>query len=464
MARARSQAAEARGAHAKERGQFHQLLLKNPNYFGNFPESGLKPILELAGNIFYEQLTCVAYNFSRDELEATVQIKRANGYGGDLCTAGSKEYVRFYVDYGSGWEDAGLASFSVHDIPNSTDCAGHTTKPLTYVATFPHEPRRDWCGQPVLPNVRAILSWSAIPPAGQPNWVQPWGNTLDRHVQIRPRRLIVHDIAVAVAASLGQQLKLPPEFEYLKLEKIPLPEPPDPPIEQLAELYLKSAKAAKTPLVEPHRFALHELQAAEGLALVSQSAPLRQVRTACGHRNRPRRSARRAGEDEGRRLLRGDRLSRARLQPRVAGRFADDQAAHRLPGKSLPEGKLRVRRLLGRLGGHLRLGVRRHRQAQRPRHRVDPRGRAPLLDRRCRWEACWRSTERNARRRRSPASVPSSPGTRRRRPSMPTWCRTGATVSTPMSRSSRRSRSPSTRRSTSSAASASPRSTSAATG
>jgi hypothetical protein len=55
--------------------QFHQLLLKNPHYFGNFPESGLKPILELAGNIFYEQLTCVAYNFSRDELEATVQMR-----------------------------------------------------------------------------------------------------------------------------------------------------------------------------------------------------------------------------------------------------------------------------------------------------------------------------------------------------------------------------------------------------
>lgn len=272
MARARSQAAEARGAHAKERGQFHQLLLQNPNYFGNFPESGLEPVLELAGSTYYEELTCVAYNITRDELEATVQIKRPTGYGGDLCTAGSKEYVRFFVDYGSGWEDAGLASFTAHDIPNSTDCAGRSTKPLTYVVTFPHAPRRDWCGRPVLPNVRAILSWTAVPPFGSPNWVQPWGNTLDRHVQIRPRVLFVHDLATAIATSLGAQVKLPPELEYAALEEIPLPEPPDPTLEELGELYLKGAQAAKAPLVEPHRFALHELQAASGLALVSQPA------------------------------------------------------------------------------------------------------------------------------------------------------------------------------------------------
>ena len=463
MARARSQAAEARGAHAKERGQFHQLLLKNPNYFGNFPESGLKPILELAGNIFYEQLTCVAYNFSRDELEATVQIKRANGYGGDLCTAGSKEYVRFYVDYGSGWEDAGLASFSVHDIPNSTDCAGHATKPLTYVATFPHEPRRDWCGQPVLPNVRAILSWSAIPPAGQPNWVQPWGNTLDRHVQIRPRRLIVHDIAVAVAASLGQQLKLPPEFEYLKLEKIPLPEPPDPPIEQLAELYLKSAKAAKTPLVEPHRFALHELQAAEGLALVSQ----------------PALSAKYAQlADIGIDLA----AALAALEKTKGDVSYEEIDCLGLDyNREWLVASLTIKRPTGYLGNlcqkgsyeyvafwadwedtcdweyldTIKLNV--HDIASIPADGLHysiglPVG-SLLAEHR---EKCKTPKIANIRAVLSWNSLPSTVN--------PDVVPTGATVSTPTSRSSRRSRSPSTRRSTSSAASASPRSTSAATG
>ena len=69
----------------------------------------------------------------------------------------------------------------------------------------------------------------------------------------------------------------------------------------------------------------------------------------------------------------------ARLQPGVAGRVADGQEADGLPG-NLPgqKGELRVRRVLGRLGGHLRLGVPRHGQAQRPRHRVDPAGRLPL--------------------------------------------------------------------------------------
>src|SRR2546429_2310074 len=43
-------------------------------------------------------------------------IKRPNGYSGGLCTAGSQEYVAFWVDWGSGWSYAGTTSVSVHDI------------------------------------------------------------------------------------------------------------------------------------------------------------------------------------------------------------------------------------------------------------------------------------------------------------------------------------------------------------
>jgi hypothetical protein len=272
MARASQASARTpRAPHAKQRAAFSELLLENPNYFGNFPGSGLEPVLVLEANTAYEQLTCVGYSPDRDELEATVQIKLPGGYGGDLCAAGSTEYVRFYVDYGAGWQDAGLASFNAHDIANSTDCASKPTKPLTYVVTFPHAPKRAYCRKPVLPNVRAILSWNAIPPAGNPGWTPVWGNAVDRHVQITPRNPLVIDLADAIAASAGKKLKLPQELEYAQFEPVPLPPPPDPPISELIELYLEPEAQDVEP-VEPHRFGLEELTAVSTLALVSQEA------------------------------------------------------------------------------------------------------------------------------------------------------------------------------------------------
>lgn len=266
-----------RTPHAKERASFDKLLLQNPNYFGNFPESGIEAVLPLSANTAYEELTCVGYNPDRDELEATVQIKLPTGYHGNLCSAGSTEYVRFFVDYGSGFQDAGLASFNAHDIPNSIDCAEKPTKPLTYVVTFPHDPNRAFCGKPVLPEVRAILSWNAIPPAGNPNWAQVWGNTLDRHVQIKPRRLFLGDLAEVLGESISKKLKLPKEFEYAEFEPIPLPDPPDPPFAELADLYKSAQHTKGSEAVEPHRFGLHELHAASTLALVSQPSLVAKV-------------------------------------------------------------------------------------------------------------------------------------------------------------------------------------------
>lgn len=64
-------------------------------------------------------------------LEAMIEVKLPRGYNGDLCHLASTEYVRFFLDCGSGREDAGLAGVSVPDIPNGTDCfadrIGHET-------------------------------------------------------------------------------------------------------------------------------------------------------------------------------------------------------------------------------------------------------------------------------------------------------------------------------------------------
>ena len=124
----------------RERSHFKQLIAINPNHFGTFRPRGAKrpkgagaeSFAEAAGaasgNTSYESIGCVGYNPTLALLEATVQIKRSYGYSGDLCTGGSTEFVRFYVDFGAGWVDAGLAAFQAHDIPDGRDCAKAATR------------------------------------------------------------------------------------------------------------------------------------------------------------------------------------------------------------------------------------------------------------------------------------------------------------------------------------------------
>lgn len=242
----------------KERAEFHKLLATNPNYFGNLAESEFKPVKKIIGNTKYEELTCIGFNPNLNQLEATVPIKLPYGYGGGLCQAGSTEYVRFFIDYGGGWEDAGMVSVNVHDIPNTKDCAGKPDKPLVYVLTQPIEPKRDSCSHPMLPKVRGIVSWNVQPPAGpaNANWPPVWGNVLDRHIQIKPRQRFLVDIADSLG--IDPKIKLPLELEAIKYEPVPLPDPPPFAIKELVQLY--GAKETAAVRVEPHRFAFKEVQ------------------------------------------------------------------------------------------------------------------------------------------------------------------------------------------------------------
>ncbi len=255
----------------RERLQFKELVLANPNYFGNLADSQIKPVKKIIGNTFYEELTCIGYNPDANLLEATIQIKRPTGYGGTLCQPGTREYVRFFVNYGGGWVDAGVVATNVHDLPNANDCAGQPNKPLSYVVTQRFDPKRDRCGRPILPQVRAILSWEWMPPVGNENWPPVWGNVLECRIQIKPRRRLVLDFIDDLTVGLIKDLKLQPDFkikiptEYEPAGVIPIPLPDPPPFElaELAKMY-KSVKKAKDeePVVEPHRFGLSDIQEA----------------------------------------------------------------------------------------------------------------------------------------------------------------------------------------------------------
>jgi hypothetical protein len=249
----------------QERAAFRRLLLDNPNYFGNLEASPFKPIKPLVANTSYEQLTCVGYNPRTKFLEATIAIKLPLGYGGNLCMAGTTEYVRFFLDYGSGWEDAGVVGVNVHDIPTGKDCAHQSDKPLIYVASLRLKPRPRCCTHPVLPKVRAILSWEWLPPAGGANagWRPPWGNTMECHIQIAPRPWSILCLLEALSDGLGKQLKVPPLLEAVKDHPIPLPDPAPFSVAQLAEQYAAAAKGSKgAEAIEAHRFGLPDLHAA----------------------------------------------------------------------------------------------------------------------------------------------------------------------------------------------------------
>ena len=260
-----------------ERIRFKSFLATNLNYFGNLPNSIVKPVKKIITDTTYEQLTCVGFNPETNFLEATIAIKRPTGYGGDLCGSGSTEFVRFFIDYGAGWEDAGLTAVTVHDIPTGKDCAEQLDKPLIYAANLRLDPKTDCCNSPLLPKVHAILSWQWMPPAGPANvgWSPVWGNSLDCQIQIKPRPWNLFCLFDLISASLPQKIKIPPLFEQVQYQPIPQPDPEPFSIAQLTELYTqkttsKASGAVVGLSVPAHRFGLNDLHSIVSTGVFTQ--------------------------------------------------------------------------------------------------------------------------------------------------------------------------------------------------
>ncbi|GAB4390333.1 hypothetical protein [Albidovulum sp.] len=206
--------------------KFH--LIANPNYFGNLTDLKLpglpKAVLKKIGDTSFEELTCLGYNPDTEILTAIVRIKQQTGYGGDACTDGSQEYIRFYLEYGDGsWVDHGTAGFTIHDLPFKES--------LCYAVSIKITPKRRSCcdDKPVLPNVRAILSWNTMPPPNMPNWMPVWGNRLERDIQIEPRNWFICKLT-DVITDIGIQ-KIDPVFAdklTAAVTKLPPPKPEAP--------------------------------------------------------------------------------------------------------------------------------------------------------------------------------------------------------------------------------------------
>jgi hypothetical protein len=141
----------------------------------------LGEILATSGNTSYEELDCVGLDPNRSVLVGVVKVKLPYGFNGGLCTAGSTEYVAFWVDWGSGYEYEGTATLNSHDI------SGIPADGLEYAVVLPVDVAshmQPCANGPKTANVRAILSWSTPPPTSDPNYVPVWGNQSDALVQI----------------------------------------------------------------------------------------------------------------------------------------------------------------------------------------------------------------------------------------------------------------------------------------
>jgi len=233
-----------------ERTRFKSFLLQNPNYFGNLEQSEFKPVKVIKSNTAFEQMVCVGLNPPYDRLEAVVQIKQDNGYGGDICGPGTREYVRFYVDlHDNGvWHDVGVSSVRVYDIPGD--------KPICYAVRRDFNPFRKFCLFENIVKVRAILQWNAPPPANSPNYTPVYGNVVNVQVQIRPRKFF----------PWGDLVK---EFEAVQIK---FPDPVGPVIKSLDPSIKLTAidvppltvaekqKLYKGKNVPVHRYAFQEVQ------------------------------------------------------------------------------------------------------------------------------------------------------------------------------------------------------------
>ncbi|QJW88211.1 hypothetical protein HNV11_01855 [Spirosoma taeanense] len=184
--------------------QLDELLVGRKTFLVN---QNIGEALKFQGIKFWEELTCVGYQPDTQRLTALFQIKQQTGYSGPLCSRSSFEHVRFFVDFGSGFQNMGYVSTKVADI---TDTPASPPHPLTYAVQLHIEDERYRkalsCNLAVIPTVRAVLSWNVVP-STDPNELPAYGNRLDRKIQLKRKSFF--NLAELID---HQQIKIKPDL------------------------------------------------------------------------------------------------------------------------------------------------------------------------------------------------------------------------------------------------------------
>jgi hypothetical protein len=139
--------------------------------------------LHTNGNTEYEQLNSLGLDANMGWLTGMIRVKQRSGYSGGLSTAGSREFVAIWVDWGSGFQYEGTTSVAVHDFSSIPETG------LEYKVLLPVDILTDT--QPGSKGtrtvkVRAVLSWNTPPSTTDPCAPVVWGNSLDGLILIPP--------------------------------------------------------------------------------------------------------------------------------------------------------------------------------------------------------------------------------------------------------------------------------------
>lgn len=129
----------------------------------------------------FEQLRSVSLDPHTNQWTAVLTIKQSRGYSGGPATAGSREYVAFWVDWGHGFQYEGTASVAVFD-SNSVPASGLEIS-VSLPVDFSRNAHAECLAPPAI-KVRAVLSWNTPPSTTHPYAQVVWGNSMDLRIII----------------------------------------------------------------------------------------------------------------------------------------------------------------------------------------------------------------------------------------------------------------------------------------
>lgn len=105
-----------------------------------------------------------------------IQVKQSNGFSGNLCSAGSTEYVSFFAFVSGAWQALGTAQVKVYDL-----AAASPANPISYAVFRVSNVTEMLCDKLTGVPLRAILSWQTEPTG--PDFIPTWGNVVNTHIQ-----------------------------------------------------------------------------------------------------------------------------------------------------------------------------------------------------------------------------------------------------------------------------------------
>jgi hypothetical protein len=167
------------------------IAMDPSKWFAGLSEINLSEVvkawLNTNRNSAYEQLNSIGLDANTSRLTGVLTVKQRSGYAGGPMTAGSREFVVFWADWGSGFQYEGTTSVAVHDY-SSLPAAGLEYKVFLPVDVQAHA-RPGSKGTKTV-KVRAVLSWNTPPSTSDPCAPVVWGNSLDGVILI-PRGINV---------------------------------------------------------------------------------------------------------------------------------------------------------------------------------------------------------------------------------------------------------------------------------